>query len=290
MIKISRRHFLGCCAVSIGAGGIPATPSFGQTSLDFVCSTDIPLIEGDVSLQNSDGEGGLDAAPQPGTGEGGLTPQGSARREFRWLERDGFPGKPGVIWLGVGFVRNYSSAWKNEVRDRAMEWLPPGSPLARRIFFDFTVPLDRCHIRIAQTGVDGLKRANRSLLGRLARNNRLDGGPATMEIADLISVPHEFGHALCLTHEHFHDALPITIDREKAIEYFGRKHEWSAAKTVANLFAPSERCVGDPGWNATSVMGYSIPAEITKEGVGLSKTHKINERDRRCANGIYGVS
>lgn len=277
--------------MSVGAVAIPVAPSFGQSSLDFVCSTDIPLIEGEVELQNSGGEGGLDAAPQPVTGEGDLTPQGSARREFRWLESDGFTGRPGVIWLGVGFVRDYSSAWKNEVRDRAMEWLPPGSPLAGRIFFDFTVPLDRCHIRIAQTGVDGLRRANRSLLGRQARNNRLDGGPATMEIADLASVPHEFGHALCLTHEHFHDALPVTIDRDKAIAYFARKpNEWPAAKTVSNLFAPSERCVGDTGWNATSIMGYSIPAEITKEGVGLSNSHKINERDRRCANGIYGVS
>lgn len=284
----SRRSLLkGLCGVC-GSVLLPNLPVHAQTNEDpFVCSTIIPPIGEEIDLQSSgDDDQGIDLGDATEVDEA-LSPQGAARSGLKWLPGHGLSAPQGVIRLGVGFVGNPSDGWKEQVQERAMRWTPTGSQIAERIVFDFSVPLDECQIRISQTGVNGYKPANRSLLGRLARNNRLSDGISTMYIYNLSSVEHEFGHALCLTHEHFHDALPVTIDRAKSIDYFERTQGWKAQTTINNLFAPAERCLGDSEWNAESVMGYNIPKEITEEGISLTKSGAIHRRDRKCVDSIY---
>ncbi|MEL6644079.1 MAG: hypothetical protein AAFQ79_09100 [Pseudomonadota bacterium] len=284
---IDRRSLLQSFCGVCGSALFPSTHTFAQAEDEpFVCSTVIPPIGEYIDLQSStDNDESIDLGEA--TVDEALSPQGAARSRLKWLPEHGLPAPRGVIRLGIGFVGDPPDDWKEQVRERALRWTPAGSQIAAKLIFDFSVPLSECQIRISQTGVNGIKPANRSLLGRLARSSRLGDGESTMYIYNISSVEHEFGHALCLTHEHFHEALPITIDRKKAIEYFRRNHGWKPRRTINNLFAPAERCLGDSEWNAESVMGYNIPKEITKEGISLTKSGEIHDRDRKCVDSIY---
>lgn len=288
--NISRREFLVGVSCLCLCSTIPSRVlSLNDSEGAYVCSTHIPPLEGELKLQaNAGDDEEIDLLRQEDE-ELDLSLQGAARSKLKWRVGDGQSAPQGVIRLGIGFVGDPPDAWKNEVIKRANNWLPAGSNIAKKIKFDFSIPLNDCDIRVRQTGIEGLAPSNLSKLGRLARNSRLSDGQSTMYIYNIDSVEHEFGHALCLTHEHFNNRLPITIDKEAAVSYYKKYHGWTRQQVLDNLFQTAERCVGDSGWNAKSVMGYYIPKEITVEKVAIYKNEGINRRDRNCLNAVYRV-
>ena len=216
--------------------------------------------------------------------------QGVAHASYRWRPSDGLQAPAGRIRLGIAFAGSPEQSWKKEVQSRAKKWVTPGTKLASIIEFVFIDSVAEAQIIVGKAGRGGLTLANKSFIGRLALNGKLEDGVSTMVINDLSSTEHEFGHALCLGHEHKHEALPVKIDREKAIAYYRKHHMWSRQKTIDNVLTSGERCAGDGAFNPQSCMIYPIPPEILEEvNFEYFRYTSIHERDRECLDAIYGA-
>lgn len=261
-------------------------------SAGWLCATDLP-----ANLPRFQQQGAVDGLPtlstDPAPNMSKLSEQGVAYSNHRWLAADGLPSTGSRIILGVGFVNNPSSDWRQAVQSRAMLWLNDPN-LASRIAFDFTVPVERAHIRISQTGIGTggpyETPSNKSLIGRLASSTRLEDGASTMYLYNIEATEHEFGHALALGHEHQHEALPSDIDLEKAVEYFREHQKWSREATIRNVIERRPSCLGDLSFNPASVMLYPLPPEIfVRPTVQYFNSNSIHERDRLCLRAIYGV-
>lgn len=219
-----------------------------------------------------------------------MGPQGVAHASFRWRPSDGLQAPPGKIRLGVAFAGNPENSWKREVQMRASRWVTQGTRLSSKIELVFVDEVDKAQIVVGKAGRGGLPIANKSFIGRLALNGRLEDGISTMVIHNVSSTEHEFGHALCLGHEHKHEALPVKIDPEKAIAYYERRHGWSRQKTIDNVLNSGERCAGDLAFNPKSCMLYPLNPEIlVEQNFEYFRYSAIHERDRKCLDEIYGV-
>lgn len=219
-----------------------------------------------------------------------MGPQGVAHAQYRWKPRDGLTTAPGKIRLGVAFAGSPDQEWQNEVIARARRWVANGTNLSSKVELSFINSIADAQIVVGRAGRGGLPIANKSLIGRLALSNKLEDGISTMVIHDMSSTEHEFGHALCLGHEHKHEALPVKIDRNKAIAYFKRKYDWPAQRTIDNVLTSEDRCSGDLAFNPESCMIYPIPPEILEEpNFEYFRYLSIHARDRKCLDDIYGA-
>jgi hypothetical protein len=81
-------------------------------------------------------------------------------------------------------------------------------------------------------------------------------------------VRHETGHTLGCPHEHMRAELVAKLDRQKALDYFERTQGWSEAMVIAQVLTPLEESSlwGTPRADASSIMCYQIPGEITQDG------------------------
>ena len=81
-------------------------------------------------------------------------------------------------------------------------------------------------------------------------------------------VRHETGHTLGFPHEHMRKELVSLIDEEKAVAYFASADGWSREETVQQVLTPLDDATlkETPHADATSIMRYEIPGEITKNG------------------------
>ena len=279
----------GGAFIAVTLMGRPALAEDGADA-PFECTTEKPPRVAGMSWQNAVNQlfSELEEMePPPHIAEMG--PQGVAHAQYRWKPSDGLSTSAGSVRLGIAFSGSPSVDWKDEVKERAMRWVLPGSKLSSRIEFSFIDSVSEAQIVVGQAGCDGLPIANKSYIGRLSRNGRFEDGVSTMVIHDLSSTEHEFGHALCLGHEHKHEALPVKIDRDKAIRYYKKKHGWSTQKTIDNVLTSSKRCLGDLAFNPMSCMIYPIPPEILEEpNFEYFRYRSIHTRDRKCLDAIYG--
>lgn len=256
--------------------------TFAQTAdfVDFDCSTIIPSTNQVLTTESADDETLFDDP----TNE--LTIEGTVRKALRWRKKDSQDTASNKIVIGVGFLDNPSSSWKRRVIERASVWTTANNgELGRIIEFDFETPRQKYNIRVRRSGITTPAR-NNSRVGRSALNVT-NQNQETMNIYNLESVTHEFGHALGLVHEHTNPGVTVTLLRNKTIRYYYDKYGWDANTTKVNLFNAGERCLRDPTFNENSVMGYKIPAEITKEGIDLLPGKDITQRDLTCAVSLY---
>lgn len=282
-VQIARRTFVKISLSSFGAMSIPKlalteSPAYS----DFDCSTTIPFA-GNILSTESANENTPFEDPS-----GQLSVEGTIRRALRWQKRDSLIINSSRIVLGVGFLDNPRESWKNAVIQGARTWTTAGNgQLGEKIFFDFSQPIEKCVIRIRRTGPGTpFPARNSSRLGRAALDVTNPDGE-TMNIYNLDAVPHEFGHVLGLAHEHTNPGVPITLKRQATIDYYYNKFGWSEKVVEDNLFVTGERCLRDPTFNMSSVMGYKIPPEITREGIGLFPSKTLTSRDLTCALSLY---
>jgi hypothetical protein len=102
-------------------------------------------------------------------------------------------------------------------------------------------------------------------------------------------VPHEFGHTAGFPHEHMRKEIGSRLDKEKTIAAFKRWYGWTAKETTAQVFVTLEEraIIATPLADETSIMTYSFPASITKDGKPIVGGTQINDLDYRFAADRY---
>lgn len=119
-----------------------------------------------------------------------------------------------------------------------------------------------------------------------------------------VTILHEFGHALGLSHEHFHPNCQSDLDIDRAVGYLMRTNSWSETTARFNVDLnfyrqQMQRISKDAGLNFSrkidqeSVMLYSFPREVVSNGsrceVQASRGFATNlsEADKRAFQLFY---
>jgi hypothetical protein len=102
-------------------------------------------------------------------------------------------------------------------------------------------------------------------------------------------VRHETGHTLGCPHEHMRRAIINRLDSQKTISYFRQTQGWSPAMTTQNVLTPlaETSLMGSPDADETSIMTYSLPGIITKDGIAIPGGNDIQEQDAEFMAKIY---
>jgi hypothetical protein len=221
-----------------------------------------------------------------------LTNFGTQLLAERWRPSDGLTPNIGIITLGVAFLDN-DPMKVQYVTTIAPKWLDGptlgslDTSLKHRIAFKFGVQPRDGQIRITFDP----KLGNNSQVGR--QNLLVPDGQYTMNIADLEEyvVLHEFGHALGLHHEQASPHTPIKWDEAAIVADLSKPPaNWSLSTIRAQVekkYPSNYACIGDPGFNITSIMIYPIPKAWTKNGFSSPLNENISARDFKCLAAVY---
>lgn len=213
-----------------------------------------------------------------------ISPYGTAFLRDRWLRSDGLTPNTGKITLGVHFL-NGSPALRERAAQAASQWTE-GSPLAQRLAYRFDVSPQDSQIRVSFG-----KGGNWSYVGR--QNLQYSKNEKTMNLENIedFVICHEFGHAWCLQHEHqFPNA--IKWNEAQVIADYKREQGWSESQIRSNILSKlgsDAICVGNPQFNAKSIMLYPTRPEWTNNTFSSDWNTQISDGDTRCLRGIYGV-
>jgi hypothetical protein len=106
-------------------------------------------------------------------------------------------------------------------------------------------------------------------------------------------VRHETGHTLGFPHEHMRREIVERLDPGRTVAYFLRWQGWDAQTVQQQVLTPLEEAViTRPGLEPTapdvvSIMTYSLPAEITRDGKPIPGGADIDESDYQFAARVY---
>lgn len=279
MIKLNRRSAIISGCLCMACSSLPSTKAWADEEETFICSSrPLPDDDPEVAAYSA---GVPDIASGPES-EYLTTPFGVATAKKRWRTTDGLTKNSGVITLGVFFM-NGEQGEHDSVMSRANKWID--GKLGKKLEFRVVQDASDAQIRVH---LDKLG-PNNSAIGRDAIHSSFKGLP-TMRIANMRSVAHEFGHALCLRHEHRHEEFPYKFKEETVIAEMRKPpNKWSATKTRRNILNPisGSKCVGDKAFNEDSVMIYQIPRRWLEEGGPIRPNRNISKRDRSCVYSIY---
>lgn len=105
-------------------------------------------------------------------------------------------------------------------------------------------------------------------------------------------VRHETGHTLGAPHEHMRKAIIERLDAAKTIAYFRNTYGWSEQETRSNVLTPVEEnaVIGSPFADETSIMAYSLPGSITKDGGPVVGGTDINDTDATYCAKLYPLA
>lgn len=105
-------------------------------------------------------------------------------------------------------------------------------------------------------------------------------------------VRHEAGHTLGFPHEHMRKAIVDRLDPAKTIAWGARVLGWSAATVRQQILTPLEERsllgldrIYTP--DIESIMCYSLPASITKDGQSIPGGDDFDEEDKVIVSKIY---
>ena len=102
-------------------------------------------------------------------------------------------------------------------------------------------------------------------------------------------VRHETGHTLGFPHEHLRAEIINGIDREKAIASFMASQGWSREKVISNVLTPLSQSalIATANADPNSIMCYSLPGNIMKNGIGIPGGNDIDAQDAQFASIVY---
>lgn len=102
-------------------------------------------------------------------------------------------------------------------------------------------------------------------------------------------VTHEVGHTLGFPHEHMRAEIINRLDYEKTIAYFRATQGWSRQDVIAQVLTPLEesQIIGTEHAEEDSIMTYSLPASITRDGKPIKGGSKITPSDGLFSNKLY---
>jgi serralysin len=100
-------------------------------------------------------------------------------------------------------------------------------------------------------------------------------------------VIHEFCHALNMSHEHLRG---VNWDKEKVYKYFADRG-WSKSMVDNNLFNFQEAKYDVTDFDSESIMLYSLPCNLTKDGKNCGKRNtKLSKGDIKRLNEMFPSS
>jgi hypothetical protein len=197
-----------------------------------------------------------------------------------------FWGNAGVK-LSVAFTEPTAAALQNKILEHANIWNKYCN-----VKFVLTSQLNSADLRISR-GPGGYY----SYLG--TDNRMIPKGEQTMNLEGFVLgtplaeykrvVPHEFWHALGGPHEHQRREIIEGIDREKAIAWGARRLGWDRQTVIEQILTPlSERDLrATPRADRRSIMAYSLPGEIMKDGRDLPGGNDLSPEDVEQCKKIY---
>jgi hypothetical protein len=194
-------------------------------------------------------------------------------------------GSTGVT-LTVSFMDNPPA----NLRDRILAHMNAWGEWAR-VTFTFTTGVGK--VRIARTPNDGhWSYLGTDILSIPAARPTMNLDSFTMSTPDsefYRVVRHETGHTLGFPHEHMRKKIIDNIDKPKAIEYFRRTQDWSAAETTAQVLTPMSESalMASAQADMRSIMCYSLPGSIMKDGVAVPGGIDIDAQDAVVASALY---
>jgi hypothetical protein len=102
-------------------------------------------------------------------------------------------------------------------------------------------------------------------------------------------VRHETGHTLGFPHEHMRTEIVNSIDREKAIELFMRTQGWTREEVINQVLTPISQSalIATQQADPRSIMCYSLPGSIMKNGVAVPGGADIDSTDAQFAASVY---
>ncbi len=199
--------------------------------------------------------------------------------------------------------------WPRGGADLTVQFLDnPSAALKKRLLLHMNAWGQHANVRFAETRDVGMVRVARAnhppddagfwsyigteILGiedELPTMNLEGFTMRTAESEFLRVVRHEAGHTLGFEHEHMRTDLVKRIDRRKAIAYYRKSDDWSAAETEEQVLTPlqSRSLMGTAESDPLSIMCYQIPAEITKDGKEIAGGTDINATDHAFAAKVY---
>lgn len=195
----------------------------------------------------------------------------------------------GGVQLTVGFLDNPPADLRAHIVSHMNAWATTAN-------VSFVETSDQAQVRIARID-QGDQNGYWSYLGtdilhisKTEPTMNLEGFTmATSEAEFKRVVRHETGHTLGFPHEHMRRELVALIDREKAIDYFGRTQGWTREEVEQQVLTPIENSslLGTPRADSNSIMCYEIPGKITKSGDPIAGGVDIDELDHEFAASVY---
>jgi regulator of replication initiation timing len=98
---------------------------------------------------------------------------------------------------------------------------------------------------------------------------------------------HEFGHALCLLHEHMHPSSGINWNKPKVYAYYMQSQNWSKEQVDRNVFQKYSVAQSNSNYDPASIMHYPVSKDFTLDGYEVGFNYELSKGDRALVNEIY---
>jgi hypothetical protein len=187
--------------------------------------------------------------------------------------------------LTVGFMDNPDAETRRDILNYLNLW----SPYANISFVWSTVD---AQVRIDRGGSGYWSYLGTDILG-------IPRGEPTMNLQGITSrtpdrekrrvIPHEGGHTCGAVHEHARRDIVNRLDPQKTLAYFQRTQGWSESMVRQQVLTPLNEAsiTGTTEAEETSIMTYSFPASITRDGRPIAGGNDITPMDGAFMGKVY---
>jgi len=189
------------------------------------------------------------------------------------------------IKLGVAFMEETSVQVRNMILKYANIWKEHGN-----VEFFHTTTDPQIRLTLAGDGYWSYLGTDILSIKKTEPTMCLQGFTMNTPEAECMRViPHEFGHSLGFPHEHMRKDIIELLDFEKTILYFRQTQRWSRNQVIQQVLTPlsEDSLISTPTADQISIMTYSLPGHITKNGKPILGGSGLSPEDITFVGQIY---